>query len=323
MITLYVGTPGAGKSFEAVKLGMDTLRVPNARKVYTNIEGLDQPENRAAIKAYTGIDEYDLQTRLVHLPEWQVKEFWRHVTPNSLIIIDEAQNYWNSRDYKDAENRGFGTWASTHRHHGYDLVLLTQCADRIDRSVRVLAQWTYKFRKLDMFGEFIGKKGYRYWVYPGSDDDVKAFGQGNRQYDPRIFACYKSYVDGDTREIAVIKPPNMLRHPIFFAIPLLLVAFVWMFSKSSLATGDLFGTDKALKTAQAQQKIEPVKIPGISYGVPSTAPAGAPMPPIGAFGASAAGATENKRGDTYVEGTINGKAVKFRAGVSTGVVARM
>ena len=47
---------------------------------------------------------------------------------------------------------------------------------------------------------------------------------------------------------------NVLRHPVFYAIPIVLLGVIWMGSKSSLATGDVFGTNKAMATAAASAK---------------------------------------------------------------------
>lgn len=68
---------------------------------------------------------------------------------------------------------------------------------------------------------------------------------------------------------------NVLKHPVFFAIPIVLAFTLYMlFSKSSFATGDLFGTDKVMKQ-YAQQKTMSTK-PGQANKdqAPAVAPAG-------------------------------------------------
>ena len=54
--------------------------------------------------------------------------------------------------------------------------------------------------------------------------------------------CYKSYFTNGTKEIGIEKPANILKHPIFYAIPLVLGLFLYFLSQSSLLSGDLFGT---------------------------------------------------------------------------------
>jgi len=49
----------------------------------------------------------------------------------------------------------------------------------------------------------------------------------------------------------IMQHVNVFRHPVFFFIPIVLCATLYMvFYKSSLGTGDLFGTNKVMSTIE-------------------------------------------------------------------------
>ena len=255
MIIGFTGTPGSGKSYEAVKKILDNLCM--GRVVYTNIDGIFDPECLEMIKAYCGLSDLALtrQLRAFESPDGKdpIEDFWMHVEPGALIVLDEIHKWFSNRDWTRPQNKQFGYWASTHRHNGYDVVLITQNIERVDAAVRSLLEWNYVFRKVNFLGGAVKRK-YLCYAYGGDDTNGKPLSTSTRTYKPVIFRCYKSYVSKDIKEMAIMQHVNVLRHPIFFLIPLVLCATFYMFSKSSLATGDLFGTDKVMAEFNANRK---------------------------------------------------------------------
>lgn len=243
MIICFSGTPGSGKTYEAVVKIIDNLRL--GRVVYTNIDGFDDPACLEMIKTVTGFGDYELSTHLFYLAEHQVKEFWKHCKPKSLIIIDEVHKFFSSRNWQKAENQAFSNWASTHRHYGYDVVLLTQDIEKIDSHVRSLVEWTYYFRKVNFLGSSVKRK-YICYSYIGSEHKGRALGKNVRTYNPKIFLCYKSFVTKDIKELGIMTHFNVLKHPVFFILPFVLCLVLYLvFFKSSIGTGDLFGIKRA------------------------------------------------------------------------------
>ena len=204
MISCYEGLPGAGKTYDAMRKLLDNLA--QGRRILTNISGPDQEEKQEIIKHFLNLDDSQLKKNLVALQDHQVTEFWDHTEPGDLIIIDEAQNFFNSRDWQTKTNRAFGKWASEHRHIGVDLILITQNVERIESSVRSLIEFTYRYKKLNMFGDLIKKKYVRFCYYGPTLDQI---GQKTCTYDPKIFKCYKSYFKEGTKEIGIEKPANI------------------------------------------------------------------------------------------------------------------
>lgn len=272
MIVFFVGTPGSGKSYEAVKKICDNIRM--GRTVCTNIDGMELPKHQEYMKALLDMDDFTFSKRFIFLSKEDVRQFWKKRTvsktqylpgggeetskteeficpPGSLIVIDEVHKHFNARSWQSASNCEMADWASTHRHDGYDLVLITQDIEKVEKQVRSLTEWSYYFRKVNFLGGAVQKK-YLCYSYSGDEHRGTPLSKNVRTYDKRYFPCYKSYTTADAKEVGFMSHVNVLKHPIFYAIPVVLIFCFWMLSKSSLASGDLFGTDKKLKSVQQQ-----------------------------------------------------------------------
>jgi zona occludens toxin (predicted ATPase) len=256
MIIGFAGTPGSGKTYEAVKKITDNLQW--GRVVYTNIDGMSDPECLEMIKSYCGLSDLALVKQLHFLEENQVADFWMHVQPKSLIVLDEVQKVFGSREWASAKNNAFASWASTHRHNGFDVVLISQAVERIDSAVRSLLEWTYVYRKVNFFGGAIQRK-YLCSSYGGGDTNGSPLKKSVRTYNAKVFLCYKSYVASDVKELGIMQHVNVLKHPVFFAIPIVLFFTLYMlFAKSSLGTGDLFGSKQAMAAHEQRKGKQPV-----------------------------------------------------------------
>ncbi len=261
MIVADTGTPGSGKTYDAVKTIIDNLR--KCRVVYTNIRGMDAPECIEMIKMLTGLSDCGIARHLIFFEPGQEADFWNHVEPGSCIVLDEVQNIFNAREWQSRKNVEFNAWASTHRHYGFDVILISQSIMRIDTAVRALVEWTYVFRKVNFFGSLVKKK-YMVYAYGGEEVSGPPLSKAVRTYDPLIFLCYKSYVAKDVKELGIGKGVNVLKHPVFFAIPIVFGYFLYMLFNSGMIRGDLFGTNK---------KFEAMKKRGPAASQPASAAA--------------------------------------------------
>ena len=257
MIIGYVGTPGSGKTYEAVKTILSNLK--KGTIVYTNIEGLEKPICREMIKNVCGLSDLAMERQLKIFEPDQLDNFWNHIEPESMVVIDEVQKVFSSREWQSDKNKHFGFWASTHRHYGFDVILITQNPERVDSAVRGLFEWTYLFRKVNFFGGAVQKK-YICYSYAGDDTHGSPLTKKVSTYNPLIFKCYKSYIADDIKEKSIRNHVNVLKHPVFFAIPIVFGLTLYMFfEKSSFATGDIFGTKKIMTEFEEKQKQLPVK----------------------------------------------------------------
>lgn len=230
MIIIHEGIPGAGKSYDAVRKILDALKL--GRKVYTNIDGLNQESCLEYIANFCGLTRDSLPGYLQFIDKSQIMHFWDFIDPGSLIVIDEAQLYFNSRDFTKQSNREISDWASTHRHHGFDVIMISQRAERIDTAVRSLAEFKYRYRKLSFLGPV---KGFMVYTFIGDDDRHISFQK--RNYDKAIFPAYNSY-QGDASEKKFQKVPNIFKHPVFLSIPIMFALAIYFAS-----TGNLFSSN--------------------------------------------------------------------------------
>lgn len=278
MIIAYVGTPGSGKTYEAVATVVQNLK--RGRRIYTNIDGLEDPLNRRFIQDQLGLGDYDFNKLLVFLSKDEVNRFWEIAKDGSMIVLDEVHKNFSNREWNTERNKQFADWASTHRHHGFDVILITQDIEKVEKHVRSLIEWSYYYRKVNFFGGAVQQKYLRY-SYTGDDHNGKPLAKSVKTYNPLIFKCYKSYATTDAKEVGFMSHVNILKHPIFFILPLVLAFGVYIFSKSSFASGDLFGTKKFQQKAAAMESSRKAHAPA---QVPTHVPAAVPAPVVSPSG---------------------------------------
>lgn len=121
MISLYFGLPRCGKTTLAVALAQKASR---RRKVYVNfpVTGL----NNVVVVQNSDIGKYDMS--------------------GGLIIIDEASIYADSRSYKSFP-KNLVEFFCLHGHWQCDIVLLCQIYNRVDSTIRQLAERVYLVKK--------------------------------------------------------------------------------------------------------------------------------------------------------------------------------
>lgn len=256
MIICITGTPGSGKTYEIVKKILDNLKL--GRTVYTNIDGMDGDQEQEYIKNYCNLNDYDLKKRLNFLSFSDSQRFYEIVKPGSLVVIDETSKHYNAREWNTEKNKQCVSFCSTHRHQGYDVIFITQEIDDVDKQLRGRFEWTYFYRKVNYFGSSIKSK-YQVWAYAG-ENTRKPLQKHVRTYDKRVFKCYKSYVTQDIKEQGFMTHVNILKHPIFYSIPVVLLIFVYFFSKSSYSQGKFIPGQVAVENSVHKQK-EPENSP--------------------------------------------------------------
>lgn len=147
MIYLYTGTPGSGKSYHAAQVVDRALHrnIP----VIANFEVNPDPKRHKGEFIY--IDTLDMS------PDFFIQYAEDHFKPGKdehqgIIIIDEAQIPFNSREGLNRNRMKWISFFSKHRHYFYDVILITQHDRMIDRQIRSLVETEYKHRKLTNFG---------------------------------------------------------------------------------------------------------------------------------------------------------------------------
>lgn len=123
MISLYFGSPGAGKSTCAARIAYKNY---GRRPVYANFDCALTYRFDAAQFAYS--------------------DFPR----GSLILVDEAGICFNNRRFKEMPRETI-EFFKLHRHYGVDIVFFSQSWEDVDITIRRLATRLYYIRKLPFF----------------------------------------------------------------------------------------------------------------------------------------------------------------------------
>lgn len=153
MIYVYTGTPGSGKSLHAIK--DIALKLKFNGNVICNF-----PVDTNKIKPLKSKALGDFVYKPNHL--LTVKFLIDYARDNhikgkeaqTLIVIDEAQGIFNSRDFRDSNRKDFNYFFTIHRHLGYNVILITQSDRLIDKQIRCLFEYEVKHRKINNFKFF-------------------------------------------------------------------------------------------------------------------------------------------------------------------------
>jgi zona occludens toxin (predicted ATPase) len=229
-VILITGKPGSGKSLSLVKRwllrNIAKIDTPNERLIYTNIAGLSNLFLSLAVnKQYGNPDKIltpDMVEKIfVKVPPPTDKTYNQVIMtmPSyALLIVDEAQKYWNNRAYASTANQEILAYFQEHRRRGHDVILATQHFEQVDIGIRRLCEAHYRLERMKKIGFASAIKVLIY--EQGETIECKHDGRETWRIDKSVFRCYKSYEGGAESEI-VRKPPN-----IFFANYKLTVLFI-------------------------------------------------------------------------------------------------
>lgn len=165
MISLYTGTPGSGKSLHVAKEIYECLRY--GKNVIANFPFDDShvkyfrdrrgyffyvPNEQLLASGIEGLQGFALNFHKVQ-PDGRVPE------GQTVIVIDEAQLLFNARTWSGSERQKWTGFFSVHRHLGFDVILLTQLDEFVDRQIRGQVEHEFVHRKVSnykMFGALLG-----------------------------------------------------------------------------------------------------------------------------------------------------------------------
>jgi zona occludens toxin (predicted ATPase) len=186
MIYLFTGKPGAGKTLNAINYVL-TDSVFNVR----DEDGKDVIEDGKPVKRpvyYFNIKEVTHPWNELTLDE-VLK--WYELPVGSVIFIDECQDVFTGVQRNNAAPPLYSE-LNKHRHHGYDLVLVTQAGSLLTSIVRPLVD-----RHVHLENETGSNKSK--WIEKGSFIDNPAKKSTREQcnisirpYPKHIFGTYKS-----------------------------------------------------------------------------------------------------------------------------------
>ena len=221
MMTIVTGTPGAGKTLNTIKdvyleikknpyfekKAEDGIIEKIERKVYAcNISGIDTDKS--------GFIVFEDPTR------------WRELPAGSILIIDEASDFYPSSKKFGAELEDHIADLRVHRHYGIDIYYITQQPGLINKNIRVLCGKHIHYQRWNG-----SKKTIKYSHSSVFDTDLKSLRSivqmgGEKEsikLDKKYFEFYKS-TELDTHKFKV--PWSMLIK--FFILPLFVLFILFI-----------------------------------------------------------------------------------------------
>lgn len=150
MIYLYSGTPGSGKSSDAVRFIKKYLYKRDGL-VISNFS-FARPLPWGTKADVVEVDNVALTPALV-VRKVMPKIRGKVVKENQyLIVIDEAQLKFNNRDWNDSERAAWISFFTQHRKLGFDVLLICQFPGMLDKQIRPLIEYEVVHRKFASFG---------------------------------------------------------------------------------------------------------------------------------------------------------------------------
>lgn len=149
-ITLYTGSPGSGKSYNCVRTIYSWLTKKKNNCVVANFDiKIKNEKMKKKIKGkFTRIYDEDITT--TYMLEYANKNHEPSLESQTLLIIDEASLYFNSREWMaDKSRKDWLKFMAQHRKFGFEIILLCQNDRQIDRQIRSLVEYEKIHRKVN------------------------------------------------------------------------------------------------------------------------------------------------------------------------------
>lgn len=172
MIYLFTGTPGAGKTINAIRWINESEQFKD-RPIY-----------------YFQIDE--LKLPWIRLENGEFSD-WYNLPDGAVIVVDEAQFIIPPRKQGSAVPPHIEQFA-THRHRGHDVILITQHPTLIDSFVRHLVTEHRHVMRPFALGSSVIHTHQGVCSTPDSPSSYKMAEKSRVKLDKRYFGLYKSAV---------------------------------------------------------------------------------------------------------------------------------
>lgn len=187
MIIFNEGNPGSGKSYDALVTHIFAA-LKKGRKVYARLNGL----RHGLIAEHLKLPLEDVERLLVTVTIEQMRDIYTMVEKDSLVIVDECHDYW-PQSFKPLPTEVERFFAE-HRHHGLDILLLSQSFKRLHTALRVRVERKTVFQKLTAVG--MKNKFLATFFHATGPDKFEKVGKATKAYDPAVFPLYDGVQPG-------------------------------------------------------------------------------------------------------------------------------
>lgn len=151
-ITLYSGTPGSGKSLNANRRIVRALK--NGINVIANypvdIYKIQKKYPRKKLGKFIYWEDGEITVdKIVYFAK---ENHNKKEEGQTLIVLDEAINLFNPRDFRSSNRKDFIKFFTQHRKLGFEILLITQNDRFLDKQIRALIEYEVRHRKVNNFG---------------------------------------------------------------------------------------------------------------------------------------------------------------------------
>jgi zona occludens toxin len=217
MITLFTGSPGAGKTASLVDF---LSKLPGNRPLFVHFDE----------KAKRDPEQVLLHESLTLPHQAVLADDWPAALPHgSILVIDEVQDVWRARPAGSKVPPAIAA-LETHRHSGIDVYLTTQAPSLLDANVRRLVGRHVHIRDTGVLG--------RYWYeWPECNDAMQwktCVNKKSFRLPKKAFALYKS---SSLHTVPVRGVPRALIYAViaFLVLAVLIYAVTRVISKATSA----------------------------------------------------------------------------------------
>lgn len=175
-VTLYTGTPGSGKSYHVISDIMYHLHFgkPVIANFQLNFSAIKNEKKRKKYQDnFIYVNNNNLTVDfLINFSKQYFQD--KKIKENQiLLIVDESQLIFNSREYTKNNRMQFISFFSQHRKLGYDCILVSQYDRMLDRQIRAIVEYEVRHRKLNNYRFF--------WILPFTVFSATRFWYGIRE----------------------------------------------------------------------------------------------------------------------------------------------
>lgn len=151
MITMYTGTPGSGKSYNACRRIFWRLKKKNHNQVIANFA-----VNREYFEKYKFSGQfYHFWPEKLNVPnliEFAETMHEPKKESQTLLVFDEASLIFNAREWaKDGDRKEWLSFFAQHRKFGYEIIFICQDDRQLDRQIRSLVEYEKIHRKVSNY----------------------------------------------------------------------------------------------------------------------------------------------------------------------------
>ena len=254
MLFLRTGLPGAGKTLNTIKeIDEEHAADPDNPELRLHKDP-EHPDAPPRTIYYNGIPDLKTDQLKARWVEWDTPEKWFELPDGCVIVIDEAQGTFGT-DIGRARVEKV-TRFEKHRHHGWDVHLITQHPSLLAPAVRKLVGKHLNF--IRPYGRTKGVFRHEYEMCidnPEKRVNFKMAQETKITFDPHYFGLYRSATVHTHKKVT----PNFVKMlPLYIAatlLPLVLLGVgVWWF---------ISGTEdeKAVLCDQLEEVVETSPVP--------------------------------------------------------------